>query len=211
MVGKVALFKIIFVIICFAVAGVAFVLFFNQWPIENTTLALDWNRLWHGIHDWQLHNGSTPDFLNPPWIAPLIVPLRWLSMRSGWGLLAFFTTAVLIASVPQRKRLYGLSIILLVLSFPSLRHGADGNFEGLIIGGTVLIGYAYRERSPYVLAAGILLATAKPQEVMLLIAALGLYMLLDLPRPVILKTLVGVALVVIPPCSCSEATGCIPC
>ncbi len=200
--------SIVFLALSILFAATLFVVFFNLLPIENTSLAIDWKQLWYSIHDGQLRyhhtdvfTGPPPDpLLIPPWDGLVILPLGFFPMRASWGLIVFFTTAALVASVPRtrKKWLYWVSNVLLVLSFPSLRHAADGNLEALIIGGVTLIAYAVRTKQPYALAAGILLAVTKPQEVVLLMVALGLYMLLVLPRPIFWKTLVGLAVVVIP-------------
>jgi len=107
---------------------------------------------------------------------------------------------VLIASVPQvrpRWRTW-LGVLLLTASFPSLRHMADGNFEGVMIGGLLLALYGYRQAHVPALAAGLLLSTAKPQEVLLLLPVLGVYMLMTLPPRALAQTAAICLLFVVP-------------
>jgi hypothetical protein len=174
--------------------------FFNQIPIEGTTLAIDWNGLWHAIEDGIVRYNVGQGFRIAPWDAVLVLPLGFLSMRASWGLIGFITLTVLIMSVPPApsKRLYWVSILLLVLSFPSLRHMADGNFEALVIAGVILIVYGYREQYPLALATGILLAVAKPQETILAILALAVYALPNIKQSFWLKTGVVLAAVILP-------------
>src|SRR5207253_1082220 len=81
---------------------------------------------------------------------------------------------------------------------PALHHIADGNFEGLVIAGATLLVYGYRKQSPVLLAAGLLLATAKPQETWLLVLVTGFYVVTTWPRQQWLKLGGLVALVAVP-------------
>ncbi len=183
----------------FTLSAFLFVLFFNQLPAENTVLALDWGGIWdalrRGIH-YDIVNGLR----NPPWSVLPLLPLGWLPMKIAWGLLAFLTTLVLVVSVPRipRRGRYWLSMLLLVGHFLAMRNMADGNLEGIVIAGVLLIVYGYHRQHPWLLAGGILLATAKPQESSLLLLALGVYVLLTFPRQTILRLVGGLLIVIVP-------------
>lgn len=159
-------------------AACLFVAFFEHLPIEGTTLAMDWRGLWVALQ------GGVPKYQEalglriPPWCLPLVLPLGLLSFRASWGLLVFVTFGVLVASVPRSgPRMWRLGALLLTTSFLALRQAADGNFEALVIAGTLLALYGYGAQNPWILATGILLATAKPQETWLLVAVLAVYVL----------------------------------
>lgn len=162
-------------------SAVVFVGFFQQIPIESGAMAIDWKKIWPAIEGGTVRYAAGI-IMNPPWSALLVSPLGLLSMRASWGLLAFITTLVLIISVPRtpRRGWYWLSILLLVMSFPALRHMIDGNFEVLIISGALLTVAGYRQRRAWILAAGLLLIASKPQSGTLMIVMIGLYALLDL-------------------------------
>jgi hypothetical protein len=159
-------------------AGV-FVAFFQLIPIESASIAIDWKRLWPQLEGGIVQYGG--GLLNPPWAALLMTPLGLLPLQASWGLLAFLTTLVLVVSVPRvsNKRLYWLSIALLVFSYPSLRHMVDGNFEMLIIGGALLTVLGFQRKHPLILAFGVLLLSSKPQAAALALLVLGVYALLE--------------------------------
>jgi hypothetical protein len=112
-----------------------------------------------------------------------VKPLGWLPFRASWGMLTLLTLGVLVASVPAAggKRQRWLGILLLVTSYPALRHIADGNFEGLVIGGLLLAVYGYERQKIWPLGVGLLLATAKVQEAWVLSLVLGVYLLRTWP------------------------------
>src|SRR5438105_4539503 len=83
-------------------AGAVVVSFFERWPIENTSLALDWGSLYGGIQGGVVRY-DTGMFI-APWSVPAILPLGWLSFRASWGMIAFVTLAVLLVSVPYNRR-----------------------------------------------------------------------------------------------------------
>jgi hypothetical protein len=184
--------------------GVALTLclvFFERLPIENTSLAIDWKGLWQGIRGGQLRYGNATGLRIAPWDALLALPLGWLSFRASWGVLTLLTVAVLMLSVPPhpRPRWRWVGVLLLVTSFPALRLIADGNFEALIIGGVLLLVMGYARQQVGLLAAGILLATAKVQETWMLMLVLGVYLLQTWPVKRWL-TLGGVLALVVVPC-----------
>jgi hypothetical protein len=185
-------------VILLLVASGLLVRFFEGLPIEGTSLAIDWRGLWLGIRGGTLRYGT--GLRNPPWSLLPVLPLGFLSFRASWGLLTLATLGTLVASVPRTSshKIRWLSVFLLITSYPALRHVADGNLEGLVIAGILLVEYGYHAVSPWALAAGTLLATAKIQETWFLMAALAIYTIRTWsPRRWAASSLV-VAIVVVP-------------
>jgi hypothetical protein len=166
-----------------AVAVGLLLYFFQQFPIEGTSLAIDWKGLWQGLHASPPLYGNETGLRIAPWDVLLVKPLGWLPFRASWGMLTLLTLGVLVASVPAAggKRQRWLGILLLVTSYPALRHIADGNFEGLVIGGLLLAVYGYERQKIWPLGVGLLLATAKVQEAWVLSLVLGVYLLRTWP------------------------------
>ncbi|GAB5490158.1 MAG: hypothetical protein Phog2KO_03730 [Phototrophicaceae bacterium] len=78
---------------------------------------------------------------------------------------------------------------LLVLSAqPSLQNFTDLNLEFIVIAGVLLSLWAYKQEKPLLLGFGVLLAATKPQEVVLLLFLLGLFVLRYYPWRKTLKT-----------------------
>jgi len=158
--------------------------FFQQLPIEGTSLGIDWRGLWVGLRANPPVFGNSTGLRIAPWDVLLVRPVAWLPFRASWGLLTLLTLAALVISVPNtlgKKRLW-IGCLLLVTAFPAMRHFADGNFEGLIIAGLLLTVYAYQAQKTWLLAAGLLLITAKVQEAWVLCPVLGFYLLRTWPR-----------------------------
>jgi len=155
-------------------SGVLFVWAFNHLPIENTSLGLDWQIIWNGLHRGQVVFGGTDGYVGglftPPWGILFLMPLGFLSFRDSWGVISFISIVILALCVPRtgKKRQNVLAIILLLVSFPALRNLADGNLEALVIGGIVLMMIGYNRTSPAAFSLGLLLATIKFQETWLL-------------------------------------------
>jgi hypothetical protein len=173
--------------------------FFNTIPPEwldgqRAVLAIDWRTLYRAIEGGRLIYGEGYGLFNPPWAALVVLPLGLLTMRESWGVLTFVTLAVLVIAVPRPPRngwLWLAGVLLLVLSFPSLRLLADGNLEALPILGIVLVLYAFprahppQAPAPYLrwtvfgaMLLGLLLTTAKPQVVFMFVGVLALYFVL---------------------------------
>lgn len=195
------IFASIIIVIAIGLSAGVFIAFFQMIPIESGAIAIDWKKI------WPMLEGGTIEYragylMNPPWSVLLVAPLGLLPMRTSWGLLAFITTTVLILSVPRirKKRRYWLSVLLLVLSYPALRHMIDGNFEVLIIGGALLTLSGIRSRRPFPLALGLLLLSSKPQSGTLVIAAVCLYALMywQQERELWLKTAAIMLCIIIP-------------
>jgi len=182
------------------VAAALFIYFFNQLPIEGTSLAQDWKGLWLGFQSFPPVFGSDTGLLIAPWDAVLISPIGLLSFRASWGLLSFISIGVLAYSVPKTDQRWQklLATALLCASFPSLRHLADGNFEFFTILGVLFVVQGYTRQNLWVLAAGLLLATAKEQETWLMMLALGYYLLRYWPPQKWFRLGLLVGVVVIP-------------
>jgi hypothetical protein len=214
---------IVYVVLLIALVGVAWavILFFrsiDEAAVQGRSLGIDWQQLHNGLIGGDLHYAPEIGLWNPPWSMIPLLPLGLLSMRDSWGLLVFFTLLIEIVSVPRvRPRLlYYAALFLLVLSFPSLRHAIDGNFEGLVIAGVCLCVWGFRaivegytrtesgEAAPssapryaiLAVAAGTLLASAKPQATFLFFVVLGVYMLLSW-KPRAWLTVAGIVAVVV--------------
>lgn len=174
--------------------------FFQQFPIEGTSLAIDWKGLWAGLHADPPLYGNATGLRIAPWDVLLVKPLGWLPFRASWGMLTLLTLAVLVASVPNAlgKRRRWLGILLLVTAFPAVRHIADGNFEGLVIAGLLLAVYGYQKQKVWPMAAGLLLATAKVQEAWVLAPILGVDLLRAWPRRRLWQLAGLLAVVIIP-------------
>ena len=164
---------------CLAVL-ILFAVFFEQIPTQNNTLAMDWKTYWRSIRGGDLQYWSADGLRFPPWSLIPLLPLGLLPMQASWGILAGVGVLILVASVPRikPKPYYWLSILLLVISFPSIRNIVDGNMENLVVGGVLLILYGYSSKHLSAVVIGILIATIKLQEVTLLLAVLALYVLL---------------------------------
>jgi Glycosyltransferase family 87 len=176
------------------------VYFFQQFPIEGTSLAIDWKGLWQGLRANPPVYGNATGLRIAPWDVLLVKPLGWLPFGASWGMLTLLTLAVLVISIPKtygKKRLW-LGSLLLVTSYPAMRHFADGNFEGLIIAGLLLAVYGYQKQNVWPMAAGLLLATAKVQEIWILPPILGLYLLRTWPARRLWALIGLLAVVVIP-------------
>lgn len=141
---------------------------------------------WHNY--WVMFQGGWPDYaavdvFNPPWTLLLLLPLGALSFKAGWALLTLLNLIVLLVSVPPRAagRPDLPAIAALLFAFWTLRHLADGNLAVFMVGGFLLLDAGWRRGSPWLLAAGLVLATAKPQESALALVALGIMLVRDWP------------------------------
>ena len=159
---------------------VLFAVFFEQIPTQNNTLAMDWKTSWASIRGGNLQYWPVYGIRFPPWSLVPLLPLGLLPMQTAWGILAGVGVFILVVSVPRTgsKPVYWLSILLLVISFPSIRNIADGNMENIVVAGVLLILYGYSSKHIYALVIGILLATIKLQEVTLLLIVVAIYVLL---------------------------------
>ncbi len=172
---ELAFFAIIFIAVL-----ILFAVFFEQIPTQNNTLAMDWKTFWSSIRGGDLQYWPSEGLRFPPWSFVPLLPLGLLPMQAAWGILVGVGVFLQVVSVPRigSKKFYWLSILLLIISFPSIRNFADGNMESLVVGGVLLILYGYSSKHLYAVVIGILIATIKLQEVTLLLVVLSLYVLL---------------------------------
>lgn len=193
-------FWLVIALVLFAVMLV-FVGFFERIPMEHTSFAIDWRAFHAAVSGGNLVYAPTDGLRVPPWSAIFIMPLGFFSLGASWGLLALISFTILVFSVPRvfPRWKHWLSVMLLAASFLALRLAADGNFEGFIIAGAALMVYAYRKQHAGWMALGLLLATFKPQAVVLLLVAMGLDMIVQPSRRTFaFKTGILVLAVVIP-------------
>ncbi len=180
--------------------ALVFAQFFQQIPTDGNTLAMDWKGpIWTGLRDG-LPYEELGVLVNPPWSVLVLLPLGQMPMQAAWGILTLISLLILIISVPrtQSRFIYWASAILLAMSFPSIRNLVDGNLEALMVLGIVLVVHGYRHDKAWALAIGGLFTTTKPQTTLLLVVALGLYLLQSKP-PRLWLTALAIALVVIVP------------
>lgn len=161
-------------------AAALLVFAFSTLPVENSALAIDWKQIWAGTHNFSA-NYTTTELRTPPWALPALWPLTLLPLDLGWAAMALVTLAALTFSVPRTRR-WALGVLLLCSSYPALRQLADGNLEALVIAGVLLLLAASRRHNPWLLAAGLLLATAKIQATWLFLLVLGLHTVRTWPR-----------------------------
>ena len=169
-----------FIAVSFITVLILFAVFFEKIPTQNNTLAMDWKTSWLSIRGGDLRYWPIDGLRFPPWSLVPLLPLGLLPMQTAWGILAGVGVFILVASVPRTgsKPVYWVSVLLLVISFPSIRNIADGNMENLVVGGVLLILYGYSSKHLYAIVIGILLATIKLQEITLLLIVVALYVLL---------------------------------
>jgi hypothetical protein len=195
---RLGLTKAIISIVLIALAIFSLFIFFILLPIENTSLALDWHGIWLGIRGGRIHYGT--GLRNPPWSLLPILPLGLVPFRISWALISILTILVLIVSVPRSSNRWFLPLgsLLLVTSFPSLQHIADGNLEAIVLVGIMLSLYGYNSEKPIPLAIGILLCSAKPQESALFLLVIGIGSLLRWPFRKVCSYLAIVIIVITP-------------
>ncbi len=88
-----------------------------------------------------------------------------------------------VVSIPFQISLKrGVFVLALLLgSHPLIRASVDGNLEVLTTIGVLILLAAYHQKNPWLLSAGVLLASAKPQVSFLLMAVIGAYVLKTWP------------------------------
>ena len=197
--------RVAFSVTLILVAIAIFTLYFIAIPIEGTNLALDWQGLWLGIEGATPRYGNETGLRIPPWSLVTVLPLGLTSLRVSWALVSFATIAALVLSVPKpvddsrKARIsYYVIVLILILSYPSLRVIADGNFEYLVIAGVLLLAYAYAEHKPGLLVLGALLATTKIQETWIMLLLLPLFLWFTWSLRDWLKGILTFALITIP-------------
>jgi hypothetical protein len=175
-----------------------FAYFFSQFNIESNSLAIDWKNFYPSLQGGDIKYSSIEGILFPPWSLIPFLPLGLLSMQISWGLLAGISVFVLLFSIPQSKSkaLYYFSIFILILSFPSLRNIADGNVEGIVIAGILLILFGNKSKNALASVIGVILVTIKFQEIYLFLIVWGVYVLLTWPYRKYLLTFASILVIV---------------
>jgi hypothetical protein len=164
-------------------ASVLFVLFLFIWiayrlQLGTYSFGYDWELKWrltrNGHVSWEF------GLFNPPWTVIFFLPLGFLPMPIGWGVMGFSMAVALTLAVPRRQVRQGLYVVLVLASALSplaWRNYSDGNIDGLLLIGLLLLVYGYREEKPFLLGLGVLLATIKPQAVVFLLLILPVYLI----------------------------------
>ena len=183
---KASKFRFIFAAGIFGITIALLFYFFQSFPIEGSSLGIDWYGIWLGLHGGVPHYGT--GLRNPPWSLLPLLPLGLLSFRSSWAALVLATILVEVVSIPHRslEKIDLPMTIFLIISYPSLRNIADGNLEVLPIAGVLLLLCSYRNQNPWLMSGGILLASGKPQVTWLLLATIAVFVIRTWPRKKIL-------------------------
>lgn len=192
------IFALIFVVASFIGTAAVFAIFFNQLPVEGTSLGID--LIFYAMRGWDIQYDVVNGLRNPPWSVLVLMPLAQLPDKAAWGLLVFALLVVLILSVPVtgRKGLYWLGILLLATAFPTMRVIADAQLEALLIGGLLLVYLGYKHTHNALLAAGLILSTLKPQAVFMLLLALAIYLVTTWDWRQLLRLALALGVVIIP-------------
>lgn len=171
--------QIFLMFVLFAITFAPFLLAINYIPLDDPTFAFDWRNSFHGAIWLEDFGWGIRSFQTPPWSVWFLLPITALPFKLGWATLMYLTMLVLVLSVPRKpsRKLWFAGILLLLTTHPTLRNFADGNLEFFVIAGLLISLYAYREKKPYLLSFGLLMAAIKPQEVYLTFAVMGLFML----------------------------------
>lgn len=152
-------------------------------PLDERWFGFDWRtNYWETLHDGR-PDYAVPGVYNPPWTLMLLLPLAALPFKTSWALWTLINLAVLVYSVPRRadgRPHLGL-IAALMLSFWTLRHIVDGNLAAMMVGGGLLLLSGWQKQSPWRVALGVVLITAKYQEAWLLLLALAWFMVREWP------------------------------
>lgn len=165
----------------FGLAAFIFAYGAQQLPIEAFGLGFDWRPYWAAYREgWPVYPAT---IFNPPWTLLMLWPIAVWPFGASWGLLAFFTYAVLLATAPRRGAgsLDGIAVLALLSSYMVIRQIADGNLALLMIGGFWLLGYGWKRRRVWAVALSILLITAKPQESWLVLLWLAVRLVVKWP------------------------------
>lgn len=188
-------FMVFVLILFFAMSGLM-MRYFATLDISGTSFALDWDLLWGAMEGGTLNYGPDgPHY--PPWAMLIMIPFGLLPFQTSWGLYIFFMLMFAIVSVPAgRYRIW--AILLAALSYPLLRTGIDGNFEAVVTLGVWLLVMGYTDKRAWLVAAGVILVTLKPQSAILLVLVTGIYMLKTWPMRHYLTAAGMVLAVVIP-------------
>jgi hypothetical protein len=87
-----------------------------------------------------------------------------------------------------------LSVVLLIFSYPMLRHLMDGNLEAVVVGGVVLVLYALHKRSLIWLAISLVFLSAKIQEAWLFLVVFAVILWINWPWGAWIKSVLAAGL-----------------
>jgi hypothetical protein len=166
-------------VVTLAAITAVFVIYFESLDLRTSSLGVDWKSFWSALKGGTLRYGPDHQIRFPPWSLLPLLPLGLLPMQAAWGLLVEVHLLILVVAVPRLipRPLYWGGALLLIGSFPSLRTIADGNLSGLVTAGVLMLLGGYRRHSPILVAAGLILATMRPQDVWLLLPVVALHTL----------------------------------
>jgi hypothetical protein len=179
-------------------AASMFIILGSQLNIGDSRLAYDWKILWHTIEDGHIIWGE--GMFSPPWTMFFLLPLGFVPLEVGWGLMMFLLLVVLIVSVPSctpRWRQW-LGVVLLVTCYLVMRGFADSNLEAVALGSVLLMLTAYERRWPVLFGWAVLMATIKPQITYLLLLVAVLYLFQTSPRAYFLKVCAVILVILVP-------------
>jgi len=186
--------SIIKILFSFSITVLLFIILIRYLPVEDTTLGIDWKTIWNGIHNGNVTYGSTNQNIGglytPPWGILFLYPIGMLSFEISWAVIITITIIFLILSIPLKEnQLDKIGIILLIVSFPAMRNFADGNLEGLIIGGISLLIIGIKKENAILTSIGLLLTTIKTQETWLLCITIIIFLHKYMTKSFLIKTL----------------------
>lgn len=167
-----------------AALAALFVLLGQRIDLLQYGLGFDWWLLYDGLRGGRVEWGITRagnGMILPPWAVIFVLPLGLFPYSTSYYLVFFLTIIAFLASIPlnQFKRPAGRigAVVLTMFSYFALRNYADANVEFVTLFGIALMLMAIRQRRPYWLGIGTLMATIKPQTTYLLIIGLMVYLL----------------------------------
>lgn len=122
----------------------------------------------------QLYEPGTYGVYNPPWVLPLLTPFMLLPVQASMAVYRLFMFLIIIyctyrfaASGFWRRA----SLVLVATSLPVSEALMVGNVDLIVLLGVALAWQGVTTKSPWMLGAGLVLATLKPQLTLLLIVA----------------------------------------
>ena len=172
---------------------------FSTLPLDQPGQAVDWKVFYQSTHQFQISYPGNRVY-NPPWVLVLLWPLTILSLPMSRGLAALVTLAVFFISVPRinDRVKWASSVLLLLFSYPMIRHLMDGNLEAMIVGGVLLALYSMRKQSVVLMVVSLILLSSKVQESWLFVFALVLLLWRDWPRKPAFQSLLGAGIFALP-------------
>lgn len=162
------------------------------WFIGNLSVdekfAVDWRMFWRATHNFHIDYTRGLVF-NPPWTLALLWPFTVFPLPTSLALFSLFTLACLGVFLKRDNdiRRWGLTLLLVSISYPVLRELVDGNLDVFVVAGLLLFLWADKKQSSWGLAGAVVLLSIKFQESWMLVLAIGFYVIRDWPKPKIWK------------------------